>query len=295
MLTFFQPNFYTPSLLGRRRRRSYFDRGLLGRSAFSGFSFPDEAFFDPFDELTDAFEDAFSGVFLREPSTESRLESQNQPAEGKHQSGQSHAKRIKIAHVNGKHAKAVVNKQLKVNSAKTTEASTKKEQKRAPKAVSIQVTPDAAQKAEATKRTEGNKKTPLKIVEKEVERKNETKSAPASIDKSYSSKDLATRETFDPFPHDFDLSLTKTEDSKNHIFSMAVPELVDTKDLTVNVNGDSATISGTLEKKGNGCYSRSSFSRTFPLPAGLDVDSIVATRENGKLSLNAPKSAPVSQ
>jgi HSP20 family protein len=73
---------------------------------------------------------------------------------------------------------------------------------------------------------------------------------------------------------------------------------VDPKDLDITVNADRITISGekkeTIEKKENSFHHKEirsgKFTRTLPLPAGVDTENITAEHKNGVLTVKLKKS-----
>lgn len=84
--------------------------------------------------------------------------------------------------------------------------------------------------------------------------------------------------------------VSQREDSEYVYLDVPITDLDETT-VDTNVVNDYVTISGTVEKKynaGEGLF-RSSFSRTFPLPEGVDQNQMAVVPQKGKVTLKFPK------
>ena len=96
----------------------------------------------------------------------------------------------------------------------------------------------------------------------------------------------------------FSPSVDVKESDKEIRVSAELPGM-DDKDIEVSLNRDSLTIKGEKkeekEDKGKDYYrmerSYGSFSRTIPLPAGVDMDKVKADFRKGVLMVTVPKTA----
>lgn len=96
--------------------------------------------------------------------------------------------------------------------------------------------------------------------------------------------------------HSFDVKETKDA----YLFKADVPGIQD-KDLEVTVTGNRLTISGKREadkeEKSDRYYtyerSYGSFTRSFTLPEGADLDALRASLEHGVLTITVPKKPEV--
>lgn len=92
------------------------------------------------------------------------------------------------------------------------------------------------------------------------------------------------------------------ETNKEYIIEVAAPGL-DKKDFIVNAENNVLTVSSKKEnkqeEKRNGYLRREfnygTFSRSFNLPEGTDVEKIKALHKNGVLSITVPKSVTVEK
>lgn len=86
------------------------------------------------------------------------------------------------------------------------------------------------------------------------------------------------------------------ENRESYLFKADVPGVLE-KDLDVNVSGNRLTVSGKRESEKEEKTDRSyscertfgSFTRSFTLPEGADVDKVKAELKDGVLSLMIPK------
>ena len=95
--------------------------------------------------------------------------------------------------------------------------------------------------------------------------------------------------------NDWEPSMDIKESDKNFLIEADVAGL-EKKDISINLNGDQLTISGSREEKvGKNDYyhfrerSVGAFSRTFNLPKSINRDKISANFENGILSIKLEK------
>ena len=77
------------------------------------------------------------------------------------------------------------------------------------------------------------------------------------------------------------------QNKTGYIISIAAPG-VSKKDINVNIEDNTLTISYTQEENTENSFACSSFRRAWRLPEGTDVENITAACENGILSLSVP-------
>ena len=84
---------------------------------------------------------------------------------------------------------------------------------------------------------------------------------------------------------DANYNVSKTDEGFQ--ISVAAPG-VKKDDINVNVDSDTLTISYSQEDSADTSFACSSFSRSWRLPEGTDVDQIAAAYDNGVLTLSVP-------
>jgi HSP20 family protein len=102
-----------------------------------------------------------------------------------------------------------------------------------------------------------------------------------------------------PFQPDLDIRVPRVDlvDRDAELLIRAEVPGIEKENLHLDLAGDLLTIHGERKQEetheGDHVYRseivRGSFSRTIPLPAGLDTDAIDATFENGVLEVHLPK------
>jgi HSP20 family molecular chaperone IbpA len=94
----------------------------------------------------------------------------------------------------------------------------------------------------------------------------------------------------DSFGNSLFAGVNQREDSDYVDLDVPV-NVLDETTVDTNVTNDHVTISGTVEKKydgGAGLF-RSSFSRTFPVPEGVNQNQMAVVPQKGKVTLKFPK------
>jgi HSP20 family molecular chaperone IbpA len=94
----------------------------------------------------------------------------------------------------------------------------------------------------------------------------------------------------DPFGDTRQGGVDQREDSDYVYLDVPIDD-VDETTVDTTIANDHVTVSGTIEKKYDTCEGlyRSFFSRTFPLPEGVNQNQIAVVPQKGKVTLKFPK------
>ena len=77
------------------------------------------------------------------------------------------------------------------------------------------------------------------------------------------------------------------QNDAGYLICVAAPG-ISKKDVNINIEDNTLTISYTQEENTEASFACSSFRRSWRLPEGTDVENITAAYENGILSLSVP-------
>lgn len=101
------------------------------------------------------------------------------------------------------------------------------------------------------------------------------------------------KHVFNQFPamdidEDYLSDIDQREDD-NFVYYDLKGDDLDSAPINTNVQDGHITISGTVEKKEDESFYKSSFSRTFPLPLGVNGNQVEVVPDKNKVTLKFPK------